>query len=343
LWAANADAQTTINPDISAIGDIRMFMHSDSLRPTESNEFNLQTPNLELMVSGYLNPYSRADAVLAWEGDENASIEELYATVMRGLPLDMNLRAGKYRLEFGRLNTVHPHAYSFVNVPLPHEQFFGEEGLNDMALRASFALPTGKMYTELMGAVLKGDILQGEEEAKSELPEDTIETHIKPGFFGRLTTSTSVSENAELALGLSTVTAEHDRDEHLRTWISGLDFKYKWRPNRYTSLTVEGELLRNSREQTEPDKLVSWGGYAYVDYRFHQEYNAGSIYEYTEAKDNNEVKQTRYGLFVGFAPIEETSLVRLVGNWTDLDEQDSFWTMTLQFVFSLGPHQPHNF
>ena len=59
-----AGAQTTLNPDISLIGDVRAFSHDDPGRPTESNEFNLQSPNMELMVAGYLNPYSRADAVV---------------------------------------------------------------------------------------------------------------------------------------------------------------------------------------------------------------------------------------------------------------------------------------
>ena len=344
LWVSSACAQTTLNPDISLVGDVRAFSHDDPSRPTESREFNLPMPNMELMVDGYLNPYARADAVVSWEDGDNANVEELYATILRGLPLGMNVRAGKYRLEFGRLNPTHPHAYSFIYVPLPHAEFFGEEGLNDMALRASFILPTGNLYTEVMGAVLKGDILQGEGTAPdTATAEDTTDTRIKPGFFGRLTTSAAISDNTELTAGVSAVTAEYDRAEHLRAWVFGYDMKYKWRPDRNTSLTLQGELLGNHRELDDSTSMTSWGGYGFVDYHFRQKYNAGSIFEYTQGMTDKDVHTWRTGVFVGFAPIEETSLVRLVGDWTKPDGVDGFWTATVQFVFSLGPHQPHNF
>lgn len=340
---SNLIAQTTLNPDLSLVGEIRAFTHNDASRPSEKNEFNLQMPAMELVIAGYLNPYARADAVLAWEGEENASIEELYATVLRGLPLGLNLRIGKYRLEFGRLNPVHPHAYSFMDAPLPHQEYFGEEGLNDMAIRASVAVPTGRLNTEIMGAVLKGEVLKVTGKAEMATGSTQDETRVKPGFFGRVTTSASVSENAEFTVGASTVTAEYDPAAALRAWVSGVDAKYKWRPNRNTSLTVEGEALQNHRELSEGEPVTSYGAYGYIDYRFHQKYNLGSIYEFAQGALDKESSISRIGCFVGFAPIEETSLVRILMNYTKPKSADGFWTATVQFVFSLGPHQPHNF
>lgn len=352
LWLSTLFAQTTLNPDLSLVGDIKSFTHNDSSRPNEKGEFNLENPAMEFVVAGYLNPYARADAVIAWETENNASIEELYATILRGLPLGLNLRAGKYRLEFGRVNPVHPHAYSFIHQPLPHEMYFGEEGLNDMAIRASVALPTGKLYTEIMGAVLKGEALASEE--KEEIEEPTTlrnslaalqgeETRIKPGYFGRITTSGAVTELAELAVGASIVTSEYDRDEQLRATVFGLDFKYKWKPDRNSSITVEGEYLNDYRENITGGSSKSSGAYAYVDYRFRQKYNLGSMYEFSEDPVDNQIHVSRITGFVGFAPIEETTLIRIAGDWTTPKEGDSFWTAMLQFVFSLGPHQPHNF
>ncbi len=349
---STAFGQTTLNPDLSVVGDIRTFTHNDKSRPSEESEFNLTSPDMEIVVAGYLNPYSRADLVLAWEGGEKAEIEELYATILRGLPLGMNLRAGKYRLEFGRLNPVHPHAYSFVHQPLPHEMYFGEEGLNDMAIRASFALPTGKLNTEVMAAVLRGEVLAGEEEEITEEPLEITksvaalegeEPRIKPGFFGRITTSGSLSESAELTAGVSVVTSEYDRDERLRARVFGIDAKYKWKPNRNSALTIEGEYLNNRREVVEGEAVSSSGAYAYLDYRFRQKYNVGTMFEYVQDANDNDAHVTRVTGFIGFAPIEETTLIRIVGDWTTPNEGDGFWTATLQFVFSLGPHQPHNF
>lgn len=379
MLMAVAQAQTTINPDLSLIGEIRSFSHNDESRADESEKLNLSDPEMELMISGYLNPYARADAVIAWHTGTQAEIEEIYATIMRGLPLDINLRAGKYLLEFGRLNPVHPHAWSFMERPLPHEHFFGDHGLSDMAIRASVLLPTGETYTELMGALLKGDALAGhhhhdEEEEEHEESDERADL----GFFGRLATSLATGEHSELAVGVSCLNAvpgavehhheeelgeakfsalfdEHEESEAQRSWIVGGDVKYKYRPSRYTALQIEGEVLLRRDKTEDGDALTSSGGYAYLDYRFLQKYNIGGIFEYARLKeaahhDHEEAEPEisvsdiwRAGLFVGFAPVEETSLVRLAGHWTKAEGVDGFWEVNLQFVFSLGPHKPHNF
>ncbi len=361
-----AQAQTTLNPDISIVGDIRAFSHDDGTRQAEREELNLQSPEMELMAAGYLNPYARADAVVAWHGQHNAEIEEAYATILRGLPFRMNVRAGKYLLEFGRLNPVHEHAWSFVRRPLPHERFFGDHGLAAAAVRTSFLPPTGDAYTELMGAVLKGDALTTAHHHDTAGNEATSENgneakRVDLGFFGRLTTSLAVSDYAELALGASVLNAVYHvhvdtvngTQQQLRTWVAGVDAKYKYKPSRYTMLQMEAEGLLRSDEGVHADKLTSHGGYGYIDYRFRQKYNVGGIFEWVRLKELHEHEGEnhhaierdiwRAGLFLGFAPIEQTSLLRLSGHWTEPDEADGFWEITVQFVFSLGPHQPHNF
>ncbi|MCP4569661.1 MAG: hypothetical protein GY841_18945 [FCB group bacterium] len=359
-------AQTSLNPDLSVIGDIRVFSHDNGSLPAEAEKLIVADPQMEIVISGYLNPYARAEAVIGWHGEDQAEIEEIYGTILRGLPLGMNLRAGKYLLEYGRLNPVHEHAWSFIKRPLPHEHFFGEHGLADMAIRASFLLPTGNAYTELMGGLLKGDALIGHSHDHDDTDHDHEEEtpeRIDLGGFSRLTTSLAVSENSELAMGISMINSvysleghedhdDHAEPEQLRAGIYGVDLKFKNKPSRYTSLQVEGEALMRIAERHEGDDLKSYGGYLYADYRFRQKYNLGGIFEFTSLEEEHdhdgelEIHDSdiwRAGLFVGLAPVEETSLVRLTGHWTESDEDDGFWELALQFVFSLGPHQPHNF
>ncbi|MBU0983371.1 MAG: hypothetical protein KKA42_05845 [candidate division Zixibacteria bacterium] len=374
LWimlATTVCSQTTVNPDISAVGDFRTYAHNDKARDDERKTINLSNPDFELNIGGYVNPYVRADVIVGWHGEHNAEIEELYATILRGLPLGTNLRVGKYLLEFGRLNPVHPHAYSYIHRPLPHQLFFGEEGLSDMSLRASWLLPTGDTYTELMAGLLKGDALMGHdhehEESASEHEEDEDVRH-DLGFFGRLTTSVPLSTAAELSLGASATNAvyevghhEHDtttdlEPKQMRAWLIGGDLKYKYRPSKYTALQIETEVILRRAEQMTGNDLTSLGAYGYVDYRFHQKYNLGAIVEFVRDKHGEEIEVDgesmfstfehdtwRAGLFAGFAPIEETSLVRLAGHWTNPDDGDGFWETTLQLVVGLGPHKPHNF
>jgi hypothetical protein len=370
LTGSGSYAQTSLNPDISAVGDFRLYGHNDESRSDEKEKLNLADPEVEINVGGYLNPYARADMVFGWHAGHNAEVEEAYATILRGLPLNTNLRVGKYLLEFGRLNPVHPHAYSFIKRPLPHEAFFGDEGLSDMAVRTSFALPTGGAFTEIMFGLLKGEILEAHEHDHEHEGEEEEEEESEPtrdlGFFGRLSTSLAVSESSELAIGGSVLNAVHGFAEHeeesegadpdqLRTWLVGGDVKYKYKPSKYTALQIEAEgIMRQSEIGENMDDLKSYGAYGYIDYRFRQIYNIGGIVEWTkieemhhhEGEEEHEIEKLstkRFGLFIGFAPFEETSLVRLAGHWTDPDEGDGFWEVTLQFAIGLGPHKPHNF
>ncbi|MFQ5498772.1 MAG: hypothetical protein ACE5FH_03785 [Candidatus Zixiibacteriota bacterium] len=363
-------AHTRLNPDISAIGDLRAFSHNDDLRPEEADQVNLDLPEMELYVNGYLNPYAKADISIAWHEGETAEIEELYATFLRGLPLDINLRVGRQLIEFGRLNPVHEHAWSFLKRPLAHEAFFGDEGLVDMAVRASVLLPTGGAFTELMAGLLKGDALIGHHLAEgpmdSALQNQALDSDVRPdlGLFGRLTSSLAVSGDAELAFGVTAANSVYDIDQAFdsitgeavgapmqhRSWLGGIDIKYKYKPSRVKSLQVELEGLVRRDKREDGENLVSYGGYGYIDYRFRQRYNVGAIAEWTSvekaksgnatiSKDNN----WRGGLFAGFSPVEETSMLRLAGHWTEPEDRAGFWEITLQLVFSLGPHQPHNF
>jgi len=339
VWVTPAAAQTTLNPDISLVGDIRAFEINDPAFPELHDRLNLDLSGLELVVGGYLNPYARADIVFGWEGEDNAEIEEAYATFLRGLPLDANVRVGQYLLEFGHLNPNHPHVYSFIHRPLPHEEFFGEEGLRDLAVRAAFLLPTGSMFTELQFAVLQGGTLPAPE-PDSLTPEPEPE---KLGYFGRLGASVATSDYGELAFGVSGVTSRYDPLQKLSAWVAGADVKYKWKPGRNTSLQIESELLLNRHEDSSGGSWDSWGAYGYLDYRFRQRFNVGAIAEWTEGAFDSGFSATRTGLFLGFAPVEETSVLRLAGDWTKPETEDGYWSLTLQLVFGLGPHQPHTF
>ena len=369
LGAMGVEAQTTLNPDISAVGDFRVYSHNDPGRSEESEKLNLADPSLELVIGGYLNPYARADIVAAWEEGANAAIEELYVTFLRGLPLNMNARVGKFRLPFGRLNPTHPHTYPFIFIPLPHREFFGEEGVNDIALQSSFYIPTGSAFTEFQAALLKGDALYGHEHEHAAEETEHEEARRDLGVFGRLATSLAVSETAELALGVSALNAPYAEEPHtdtgamplethnqLRATLLGCDFKYKDKPSRYRTLQIEAEGLMRIDEQAEGvANARSYGAYGYLDYRFAQRYNAGGIVEWVRKKDVaypmdpgdgvvvSQQDTRRTGLFVGFSPVEETSVVRLVGNWTKPENEDGFWEVTLQLVIGLGPHQPHTF
>jgi hypothetical protein len=211
-----------------------------------------------------------------------------------------------------------------------------------MAIRVSVVLPTGNTYSDVQFAVLRGGLLP-------EAPPDSTDTTsvendaVHLGYFGRLGASLATSENAELAFGVSGLTAVYDPDLALSAWTAGADVKYKWKPNRNRSFQFEAELLFQEHDLGSGGHLQSLGGYAYADYRFRQRFNLGGIAEFTEAAWDPQQSIWRSGLFFGFAPVEETSVLRLEGDWTVPEHTNGFWTFTLNLVFGLGPHQPHTF
>jgi hypothetical protein len=137
--------QTTINPDISAIGTFNTYTNFIKGTP-EYGKLNFDIPDFKLFVDGYLNPYARATFNVAFHDGEFHG-EEIYAQIVRGLPLDVQIKAGKYLLGFGKINTIHPHVWSFIYRPLYQQIYFGDEGFNDIGAELSFILPTGDIYT----------------------------------------------------------------------------------------------------------------------------------------------------------------------------------------------------
>jgi hypothetical protein len=376
-------AQSNVNPDISLIGT---FNTTTNLTPglPEKGKINFEMPEMELFVDGYLNPYAKAAGNISYEGGE-FSVEELYADIVRGLPLDTQIKAGKYLVGFGQLNIVHPHAWSFVGRPLFHQVYFSHDGFNDIGFNFSFILPTSSFYSNLDLGIFKGDAIGG-----SEITDPTQESIVNhrgrsPIFVGRLGTFFSISDYSNLGVGLNGsygVHAKMDIDpmgdttaalmnKSLTYTYIGLDFKYKYRPDDYTVLTIQGESILNHRDVMRDGNIGSnspiqniqsintYGAFLYIDYLFDKMYSFGAKYDYTNGivddepaynTLSNDDQNSTQGLtaWFGFYPIEHTLAFRLnvehlFYHYDDGTSRDSSTLITLQMMFSLGPHKAHPF
>lgn len=360
----------SINPDISVIGDLRAFVTGDP-NDSKKDELQLDLHGAELMLGGYLNPFARADVVVAYH-DSAFELEEAYATILRGLPGGLQLKAGKYRLDFGKLNQLHPHAYSFLDTPLVHQELLGEEGLADVGINLNSQIPVGRAALTLSGNVLKGDFAQAHHHQHEEEPtvaagrrltlaslprhegdeaEDEPETAL--GYSERLALYVPTGDYAGFEIGINALQGTLDRHTDRKVKLLGGDLKYRWAPDRYRSLTVQGEWIRSRRDvvhehegeaQEEIEEVDADGLYAFVDWRFAQRWNCGVIAEQTELAEEEGVNVRRAGVFAGFQLMEETTLVRLLVRRTDHDERSKPYSEAiLQLVFSLGPHRAHWF
>ena len=363
VWVGVAIAQTTSNPDISAIARFLVETNDGGALTNGRREFSrpqLNFQELELLLSAYLNPYAKGDVVLTLPGPDveagKLGVEELYATIVRGLPGDLNLRIGKYRAEFGKLNMMHPHQWSFITQPLVAERFIGEEGLNDLGISLSTLLPTGELYTRLTV-----DLLRGSSSGKGAGIEDTTDT---PPFYAataRLSGFFPLTETSDLEAGVSFFTGIHDPYHRDRFWYWNLDAKYKYRPSSYTSLTLQGEFLLNIRDAQQDREFIpftegnvgpvvrsvrSAGGVLFGELQFEKIYSVGARVDYAESPYHPDDRARGIALFAGYYPVEETMGVRLEYLHTIMgrgDDTRRINAIALQFLFSLGPHRAHPF
>jgi hypothetical protein len=339
IIAATVSAQTTTNPDISFIGDVRAVARHNS--PDGLNNPQISFDEMEMAASGYLNPYSRADAVVSFSNSGEVDIEEAYATVLRGLPWNLQVRTGKYLVDFGKLNTQHAHQWSWIERPLMFQRFFGEEGLKDVGVNVTTLIPVGASALGVSANVLEGAFF---------LPEDSEDTPPLASS-GRLSLFVPVAEHSEIEFGVS---ALHGQDDFVnKRWatMGDFDFKYKWKPSMYNSLVIVAEALTSSKtiasDTLTPDmteKVSTFGTFIAFDYQFHRRFDVGSFYDYSQSPVDKDDHQTAYGVFAGFGIAEETYRLGLLLRHDDATElEKGYETIQLQLLWALGPHKPHIF
>jgi len=355
-----------INPDISVIGQ-PFTRWTDALDDPARKRLDLDVGEVELVFDADLNPYARG-TIVGSIGQDGLELEEGYFAMTRGLPLGLAVKGGKYRLGFGKLNPIHPHALPFAErFQVLAEYLPGEESFNETAVQVSelFALP-GDVAVTLSADWLQGDsfrIERGPTGAANDPqladPAGDRADEPRPAGLGRLSAFLPWGDRSGLELGVSGTEGTNNVAAGTRTRVLGADFKGKlWTaPRAY--LLVQGELLRLDREvagwdsvaaaytRTEVDPI---GLYLYADYNFETRYDVGAGYERFQASDVDATWNQALRAFVGLALMEETTAFRL--DWERslpgrppgaTEAPEAVDTFTLRVVFSMGPHKAHQF
>ncbi len=350
IFSPYVSAQTTENPDISFIGDVRISLHND--RSATTNDYGklaIGFHEIEVAATGYLNPYARADIYLGMHGVEGPfEVEEASMSLLRWLPANFQLKAGQYLVDFGKLNTQHPHQWSWMDRPLMHQELFGDDGLRDVGLQLSTLIPVGSTALTLSANLLRNGNLGGHHHHEGDEHGHDAESdeHRDIAFSGRAMLFSPVTKVTSIELGLSVFRAEFDPAENRYATILGTDGKLKWKPDMYQSVSVITELVMNQRTVETHDgdqEVTSYGAFGAVDWQFLRQYNAGAFYDCTQEASDSEVCRYGYGAFAGFSLAEETTRFGLLFRHDNSDEFDAYNTALLQVLWSLGPHKPHQF
>lgn len=328
--------QTTSNPDFSIIGQLNVNVSEDEIRTTGSD--------LELAFQGYVNPYARADVYLH-KHDALAAfeVEEAVLTVERGLPLGLMARFGRMRPDLGRMNREHAHVWPFISAPAAIADFTGEEMWSSTGAELGWLLPLPWYANLSTGAFRSGfSPHHHEEDAHDHEGEDDGQ----PTFSVRLGQFFELAANTHLEAGLS----YYNQPEH-EIGVGVFDLKYKWRPDTYRGLVIQGEvytnLVKEEHEHEEEDhgdepeaELPELGSYFFLNYQFNRVWNLGFILD--AIQHHEEDLEFLPGVFCGFSPVEESSVLRLAVKQR-LHHEEVEPVFTLQLIWSLGPHKPHQF
>jgi hypothetical protein len=341
----------------------------------DPNQRGFTVQNVETVLEGAVDPYFRGQANIVLqitpEGETNVELEEAYVT-STSLPKGLQLKAGQFFSEFGRLNPSHPHTWDFVDQPLVNGRLFGPDGLRGPGVRLSWLVPTN-FYSEAFLTVQDshgetatsfrsspGDTLFGRDVHASEV-KSLSDLLVVP----RYTASFDLSDTQTILLGASGAFGPNGTGEDGRTRIYGVDGFWKWKPtnafNGFPFVKVQGELMRRSADVAAQGlgapvsqaftvlpatTFTDWGGYMQVSWGYALRHVIGLRLDRVagdEGDDPSLASRWRLSPALTWFPTE-FSKIRLQYNFDRSDlfphDEHSLW---LQLEFLLGAHAAHKF
>ena len=358
-----------VNPDISLIGQPVLRWTDDRNDPAFKRP-TFQLGETEVVLDAALNPYAHGTAVLSF-AQSGVDVEEAFFLMQRGLPLGLEIKGGKYRVGFGKLNPAHPHTYPFADrfhvlaAYLP-----GADGLNETGLQVSERIPVPGDLSLTASA----DWLQGDTFRIDRIPTSATNDPLRfsdsndraaeprPAALGRLSAFVPLGDRSGLELGADALQGTNDVAAAARTNLLGADLKLKLWTAPTSYLLLQSEYLHLDRDQPgwdsvravyTRDPLKRSGGYVFADYNFATRYDAGVSFEkYQQPTSFWKAHDRAFGVFAGLALLEESTVFRLgwerweknldVTGVSDI-EPETVNNVTLRVIYSMGPHKAHQF
>jgi hypothetical protein len=323
----------SFNPDIGVIGDFRGSYISKGQK-----NFDLYLNETEVSLQATVDPYARADFFLSFgrdpaTGKYGVEVEEGYLTTL-SLPARLQLKAGRFRSAIGRINTVHPHALPFIDMPNAYVNYFGEEGLKDEGLSLSWLLPTNVFYQEILFQVTSG---------YSEAPAFASSEGNRLLYVGHLKNFFTLNDNNTLEIGLSGISGPNDSARVSNMGV--VDITYKWKPvklNTYHSLTWQSEFYFNHADLTDNYSMSSFGMYSFIQYQLAKRWFLTGRYDYAQKPFDKTIKENAFSLTAGWYATEFSKL-EFETKTTDDNIDKRFYQAWLRWIFVIGAHGAHQY
>ena len=339
------------NPSIGFVGESVFSYRSRGSAATGSDRpggFDVWQRSLEMIAAASVDPFAKAYVVAnasadAATGEATIGIEEA-ALQTTSLPWSLELKAGRFFGEFGKLEYIHDHELPFVNRPLALNQYIGGESRSD-GLQVNWLLPVEHYVSWTAGV---GDSFGGDSPPSNPGNFRGIDGF---NFWSRLSTYFDLTTDWQAETGVSGLInpKTHDRGgvdgltgaggvpttEHERR-LAGADFLLRYIPlrnNQFNSFTWGTEVLySDNRYQFDPDRSLTnvppkfgdefngnvgaLGLYSYMTYKFHRQWSAGFLFDYVQNAQNEHDITYAYSPYVTWA-LSHWNQLRLQYTHTD--------------------------
>jgi len=321
------------NPDISVNADF-IWQLNHNKKVDGGNPFRLS--ELELAFKGKVDPWSSLNAFIGMHqhGDEtHIHIEEAYANLHK-LPLEFQLKAGKFYTYFGKDNKTHHHARPYVDVPTFVRNYLGEEGISGTGFSLRKVIPIGNIFGEAVIEAFNDENSLTFSGGKSG----------KPIYNGHFRLYTDLSDSSNIEIGYSHLRGFNNEAANRLTKIQGMDLTYRWRPvkrGKYNSMLLRGEYLWSDRENAER-QVKTEGYYALAQYQMNRNWYVGARYDYSGFPNLINSHEKSISGILTYRPTE-FSFYRLQYKNTKSNFKKSRNEWWFQMNWTIGPHGAHGY
>jgi hypothetical protein len=315
-----------------------------------------------------IDPYARADFFISF-GEKGVNLEEGFIT-FTSLPAGLQLKVGKMRAAFGKVNTLHNHVLPWIDRPLVNQNLLGgEDGIDDAGLSLSRILPSPKgLFLEGTAQVYRGD---SENVFAAPRRSDIAAVGHLRGY-SDLSESTNIDFGASYARG-------HSPFADARNQLFGADLTLRWKPLRraiYHSFVARSEFVW-ARTSVAPNALANpfftasasilarpFGFYVSGDYQVNRRWIVAGRFDRSErgqclptnpattacngpstadfTRGFPLLQDTGGSFLVTYVP-SEFSLIRTQFRRARYGDGRSANEILFQFQFSMGAHGAHPF
>jgi len=224
----------------------------------------------EVAMHSTVDPYFEAFANFHLHPDEFEIGEAFVQT--RSLPYGLLVKAGKFKSNFGRINSKHQHSWHFDSQPIIYEALFGPDAISDAGIQVQYVAPTDTYI--MVGA----EALQGTN--KRSFGEENGNNL----YVGYIKSSLDVGENLSILSGVSiahgTNTTKHSTD------VYGGDLTFRYQLGSYSSLSWQSEYLYRAKDIGTTTNRQD-GLYSELIYQYNNNISGGIRYDAIMKNDIN--------------------------------------------------------